>query len=168
MLFADFKNFKIVKEFNYTTESYCTGINTEAAVFELKKLCDDIFSRMIKHNALAVSYELELDSDSSVANEDDCNFFLGFVNVACGEFFRMMSKQERRSSDYRLDAPEKLKCLKTSFSLIKRASNYQTINDVFNLTIKYKDLIFMLCDEKTIADEKDFIHSADELEVHNA
>lgn len=163
MLFADFKNYKIIKEFKYTTVSEETKISTEAAVLELKKLCGATFSRMVAHQPLAVSYELTLNADG-VADDDDCTFFLGFVNIACAEFFRVMVLPERRTGEYRLDAPDRLKGLKTSYSLIKKACNNKTINDIFNLTIRYKDLVFVLCDEKDFIDTVTFIHTTDELE----
>ena len=63
-----------------------------------------------------------------------------------------MIKEDGRKREHRFDVPEKLQSAKINRSALKKAINQQTINDVFNLIIRYKDLVYILCDEKEIKD----------------
>lgn len=171
MLFADFKNYKIVKDFKFTTKGYLINpkILIDAAVLEIKNFMDKVFTENIKEDPLAVNYVINLQDlmdDANEANEEESGFFLGFVNIACAEFFRMMIKNVERKTEYRLDVPENLKGLHMSYSLMKKACNHELVNDVFNLTITYKNLTFSLCDQdaKRFEDIKEFKHTVDELE----
>ena len=164
MLFVNLTNLKIIKEYKYSTKE--TGIQIEFAwpISKIKDAFSQAFSPLIKHDALAVHYIINIESDDNPASEDEIRDFLSVVNVGCVEFFRILSSKNRRNREYRLDVPTSLKGVKTSMSLLKEAVNNETINDVFNLTIKYKDLYFVLCDEKDFEDKKEFVHDLDELE----
>lgn len=165
MLFIDLEKNKVIKEFKFTTKEIATRIDFEAAVSESKKVFGTAFSSIISQDALAVNYILNIE-DEGTATDEEANNFLCIVNVACVEFFRLITLDIPREREYRLDVPKNLKCVKTSMSLLKKAINHKTVNNIFNLTIKYKDLFFVLCDEKDI-EEQEFIHSTDELEVED-
>ena len=86
------------------------------------------------------------------------------MNVATACFFAQFVEKEGRKRERRLDVPDNLKALKVNMTLLKRAINHQTKADLFNLMIHYKDLTFVMCDEKDIP-TKDFKHTVDELEA---
>ncbi len=165
MLFINLKDNKVIKEFKYTTKEISTRIDFEAAVSEAKKSFESALSQIISQDPLATHYIIDIEGDG-IATEEEANNFLSIVNVGCVVFFNLFVQSDRRDREWRLDVPEQLKCAKTSLSLMKRAVNYKTVNDVFNFTIKYKDLFFILCDEKEV-EKGEFIHSVDELEDSN-
>lgn len=147
MLFINLEDIKIIKDFKYTTKEISTRINFDAAVSEAKKAFESALSQIISQDPLAVHYVVNIEGEG-VATDEEINNFLSIVNVGCAVFFSLFVTSERRDREWRLDVPAQLKVAKTSFSLMKKAVNYKTVNNIFNLTIKYKDLFFVLCDEK--------------------
>ena len=166
MLFINLKDNKIIKEFKYTTREISAKINFEGAVSETKKAFESALSQIISQDPLVVHYIINIDGEG-LATEDEANNFLSIVNVGCIVFFNLLTQTDKREREYRLDVPQSLKNIKVSMSLLKRAVNNKTINDVFNFTIKYKDLFFVLCDENKEVEKGEFIHSVDELEDSN-
>lgn len=164
MLFVDFNELKIIKEFNYNTEEYTLACSPDASVLTLSTQINALLQSVVKHEPIAVHYIIHFDDTTTATEEEDEEMFLTIVNTTLAGFFRLMTTTEPRKRDYRLDVAEKLKGVHASYSLLKRAINNHTVNDVFNLTITYKNLIFYLCDEKDFKDNKEFIHTIDELE----
>ena len=152
MLFINLKDNKIIKEFKYTTKEISTKINFEAAISEVKKAFESALSQVISQDPLATHYIIDIEGEGNATDEEIINF-LSIVNVGCAVFFSLFTQSDRRDREWRLDVPSNLMGVKTSRSLMKKAVNYKTVNDVFNFTIKYKDLFFTLCDEKE--DSKD-------------
>lgn len=166
MLFIDLNSNKIIKEFKYSTKETSIILDLEAPMITIKNIFDITFSGIIAADPLAVNYIIDLGGEGA-ATEDEINAFLTIINIGCAEFFRHLTLDKPRDRERRLDVPQSLKGIKTNMSLLKKAVNNQTINNVFNLTIKYKDLFFTLCDEKEEVKKEDFVHSLDELEVSN-
>ena len=116
--------------------------------------------------AIGCNYEIFIktaDGEAS-ATEEQARDFLSIVNVATACFFAQFVEKEGRKRERRLDVPDNLKALKVNMTLLKRAINHQTKADLFNLMIHYKDLTFVMCDEKELP-TKDFKHTVDELEA---
>lgn len=164
MLFVDFNNLKIIKDFNYHTEEYSLMYNAGGSLTETSQQIKTLLERVIKHEALATYYIIHFEDDVEWNEEETENNFIGVVNTTLMNFFKIMTDPQKRQREYRLDVPDKLKGLHMSYSLLKKAINQNNINDIFNITITYKDLVYILCDEKDFKDEKIFIHTVDELE----
>jgi len=152
MLFINLVDNKIIKDFKYTTKEISATINFNSAVSEAKKAFETALSQIISQDPLAVHYIVDIEGEGNATDEEIVNF-LSIVNVGCAVFFGLLTQSDRREREWRLDVPSNLMGIKTSRSLMKKAVNYKTVNDVFNFTIKYKDLFFTLCDEKE--DSKD-------------
>ena len=153
MLFIDLKKLKIVKDFHYNTVEREIKFNLDESVVAQSDALIGIFQEMIKPSPLAVSYIVDIQGEG-LASDDEAYYFITAVNAICSIFFANMIKEDGRKREHRFDVPENLQIIKTSRSIMKKAINQQTINDVFNLTIKYKDLIYILCDEKTAQEDE--------------
>lgn len=151
MLFADLDKLKIIKTYNYNKESIVIGDEsllqgTLAQIgFAAKNASQELLSST---PAIECVYEFVIAGDG-VATEDEAADFLVVVNVIIGQFFNCFTTAEPRDRQYRLDVAPKLKTLKMNFGTLKKAINNKTVADKFNLIVKYKDLVFMLVDEKT-------------------
>lgn len=152
MLFADLDKLKITKTYNYQTKSSVIGDEsllqgTLAQIgFAAKNASQELLAEA---PAIECVYEFIIDGDG-VATEDEAADFLVVVNAVIAQFFSCFTSAEARARQYRLDVAPKLKALKMNFGTLKKAVNNKTVTDKFNLIIKYKDLVFVLVDEKAV------------------
>ena len=156
MLFIDLENLKIIKDYHYETVVQTIDFDFENQ--SLKTCSDGIIDdieKMIKHSPLAISYEIRINSDEGIATDQEADDFLSAVNAIMMVFFANLITNDGRKREHRLDVPSRLTPVKISRLALKRAINQKTINDVFNVTITYKDLIYKLCDEKEMKGESD-------------
>ena len=167
MLFVDLVNFKIKKEFQFQNIGILVSLPEK---FTLQDVKNDVDAQLPKffeiRPATGCNYEIFIktaDGEAS-ATEEQARDFLSIVNVATACFFAQFVEKEGRKRERRLDVPDNLKALKVNMTLLKRAINHQTKADLFNLMIHYKDLTFVMCDEKELP-TKDFKHTVDELEA---
>lgn len=113
----------------------------------LKPHCDLMRQGLTSRDAAKVhSFTFELRSSDGVIDADE---FESFVNVCLSWFFAAFVEMTPRAREKRLDVPENLKQgVNCSLSLLKRAINYTTPIDKFNITIKCGDLRFELVGEE--------------------
>ena len=154
MLFIDLKNLKIIKDYHYETIARELVFDINAPLMaqsdEIVKFCEE----MIKPCGISVLYDITIAADESLATNEEANDFISATNFLVGIFFANMIKEDGRKREHRFDVPEKLQVAKVNRSTMKKAINQQTINDVFNLVIHYKDLTYILCDEKEAKEEE--------------
>lgn len=167
MLFVDLVNFKIKKEFQFQNIGILVSLPENFTLQDVKNAVDAQLPKFFELKpAIGCNYEIFIkttDGEAS-ATEEQARDFLSIVNVATACFFAQFVEKEGRKRERRLDVPNNLKALKVNMTLLKRAINHQTKADLFNLMIHYKDLTFMMCDEKDLP-TKDFKHTIDELEA---
>ena len=167
MLFVDLVNFKIKKEFQFQNIGILVSLPENFTKKKKKNAVDAQLPKFFELKpAIGCNYEIFIktaDGEAS-ATEEQARDFLSIVNVATACFFAQFVEKEGRKRERRLDVPDNLKALKVNMTLLKRAINHQTKADLFNLMIHYKDLTFVMCDEKDIP-TKDFKHTVDELEA---
>ena len=167
MLFVDLVNFKIKKEFQFQNIGILVSLPENFTLQDVKNAVDAQLPKFFELKpAIGCNYEIFIktaDGEAS-ATEEQARDFLSIVNVATACFFAQFVEKEGRKRERRLDVPDNLKALKVNMTLLKRAINYQTKADLFNLMIHYKDLTFVMCDEKELP-IKDFKHTIDELEA---
>ena len=167
MLFVDLVNFKIKKEFQFQNIGILVSLPEKFTLQDVKNAVDAQLPKFFELKpAIGCNYEIFIktaDGEAS-ATEEQARDFLSIVNVATACFFAQFVEKEGRKRERRLDVPDNLKALKVNMTLLKRAINYQTKADLFNLMIHYKDLTFVMCDEKELP-IKDFKHTIDELEA---
>jgi hypothetical protein len=113
----------------------------------LKPHCDLMRQGLTSRDAAKVhSFAFELRSSDGVIDADE---FESFVNVCLSWFFAAFVEMTPRAREKRLDVPENLKQgVNCSLSLLKRAINYTTPIDKFNITIRCGDLRFELVGEE--------------------
>ena len=167
MLFVDLVNFKIKKEFQFQNIGILVSLPEKFTLQDVKNAVDAQLPKFFELKpAIGCNYEIFIktaDGEAS-ATEEQARDFLSIVNVATACFFAQFVEKEGRKRERRLDVPDNLKALKVNMTLLKRAINHQTKADLLNLMIHYKDLTFVMCDEKDIP-TKDFKHTVDELEA---
>lgn len=113
----------------------------------LKPHCDLMRQGLTSRDAAKVhSFTFELRSSDGIIDADE---FESFVNVCLSWFFAAFVEMTPREREKRLDVPENLKQdVNCSLSLLKRAINYTTPIDKFNITIRCGDLRFELVGEE--------------------
>lgn len=167
MLFVDLVNFKIKKEFQFQNIGILISLPENFTLQDVKNAVDAQLPKFFELKpAIGCNYEIFIktaDGEAS-ASEEQARDFLSIVNVATACFFAQFVEKDGRKRERRLDVPDNLKALKVNMTLLKRAINHQTKADLFNLMIHYKDLTFVMCDEKELP-AKDFKHTVDELEA---
>lgn len=155
MLFIDLNKMKIIKDYQFKLVSREVDFDFENQPLRNKtETIVNLCQEMIQPSSLSVSYEIHILGEGT-ANELEIDDFLSVVNMISMVFFANMIEDKGRKREHRLDVPQKLLAVKTSRLTLKKAINQKTINDVFNLTIYYKDLIYKLCDEKELKGESD-------------
>lgn len=154
MLFIDLKDLKIVKDFHYETIAREINFDIDGPLMAQSDSVVELFSDAIKPCGISVLYDITIAADeTSVATDEEVESFISVANFMIGIFFANMIKEDGRKREHRFDVPEKLQVVKVNRSTLKKAVNQQTINDVFNLQIHYKDLTYILCDEKEAKEE---------------
>lgn len=169
MLYIDLENLKIVKDyhaenFNYILPSDLID-DTNMSLIETKQIVHNVLQDVqYTKGRLGAHYEIEIETmKNGAATEEEAEQFLTLVNIITLEFFHnFVNTSNGRKRERRLDVPEKLKTVKCSMGLLKNAINYETMRNKFNLIIKYKDLIYILIDEKDDVIKNAFIHDAEE------
>ena len=154
MLFIDLEKLKIIKDFHYETIARELQFDINAPLMAQSDSVVDFFVEAIKPCGISVLYDITIASDDTLATEEEAHSFISVVNFLVGIFFANMIKENGRKREHRFDVPEKLIPAKVNRSTMKKAVNQQTINDVFNLIIRYKDLTYTLCDEKEVKEEQ--------------
>ena len=151
MLFVDLDKLKIIKTYNYQTfTTLVNDIDMQHGTIKSIKDAVQIATQewWETQPALEAAYTIIIDGEGE-ASEEEAENFLVVVNTIVAQFFQDFIKMGvGRPRERRLDVPEKIKPLKMNLSTLKRAVNFKTHTDQFNLIIKYKDLVYMLVDEK--------------------
>lgn len=150
MLFLDLNKLKIIKDYNYETRAGEIVVNIDEPLMAQSEPLVRYFQNFIQPCGISVLYDITIDADETPATEDEAEDFVSVTNFLVGIFFANMIKEEGRKREHRFDVPQKLLAAKINRSTLKKAVNQQTINNVFNLIIRYKDLTYILCDEKDI------------------
>lgn len=154
MLFVDLEKLKIIKDFHYETVTREFSFNIDAPLMAQSDPLIEMFEKMIKPCGIPVLYDITIKADESTATDEETESFISVTNFLVGLFFAGMIKSDGRKREHRFDVPERLQAVKVNRSAMKKAINQQTINDRFNFVIHYKDLTYVLCDEKQAKEEE--------------
>ena len=147
--------------FNYSID--WASIENEPLSFQYRAIKNAIEDFVNHPSAFPAFYRIDFE-DSREETDEDESIFQSIVNVTLAVFFELMCySNQGRPRERRLDVPDKLKCIKCSMSLIKRAINHKTVRDSFNLCICYKGYEYYLCDERERIEKEEFVHNTDEL-----
>ena len=154
MLFVDLDKLKIIKDFHYETIARELQFDINGPLMAQSDDVVDFFVDAINPCGIPVLYDITISSDYTIATDDEVYSFISVANFLVGIFFANMIKEDGRKREHRFDVPEKLLPTKVNRSTMKKAVNQLTINDVFNLIIRYKDLTYTLCDEKEVKEKQ--------------
>jgi len=150
MLFIDLNKLKIIKDYHYQTQAGELLININAPLLAQSDKIKEYIHNLIVPCGVPVLYDITINADNSAATDDEADAFISVTNFLMGLFFSNMTKDEGRKREHRFGIPDKLQSIKINHSTLKKAINQQTVNDIFNIIIRYKDLVYIMCDEKQI------------------
>lgn len=151
MLFLDLNKLKIIKDYHYRTQAGALLLNIEAPLMAQSAKVIEFMQKIIVPCGVPVLYDITISASEGIATEDEADSFISVTNFLISIFFSNMIKPDGRRREHRFDVPQKLLAAKVNRSTLKKAVNQQTINDTFNIIFRYKDLIYILCDEKDIS-----------------
>lgn len=143
MFFIDFNKKDITKEFNFHTVEIDVNLpSVEIGLKQLRELVHAQLAADLRPSPNATWYDIKVgieqniyvDELSDIDKIDD--FFLTLVNTINADLFKQITSAEKRAGEYRLDVPLKLKqYVRASLTTLKEPVNYQTANDIINISI---------------------------------
>lgn len=87
--------------------------------------------------------------DLNTAKEVSPDDFLSYVNITLATFFEVIVSSSGRPREHRLDVPaELLDQVHCSRGLLKRAINYTTTYNIFNIEIRCGEYIFKFAEKE--------------------
>lgn len=154
MFFANFNELKIEKEFHYSTKHFDIEVFNYMPLTDLKAKIDAaLHSQVLEHTDTPVLYHFNItglfspeDSELQQLLDD----MLVLTNVIVPITLQSLETGKGYKRERRLNAPDKLKPLHTTYSVIKRACNHEIITPVLNIQISYSGVSYLLCDTKEI------------------
>lgn len=145
MYFINLDKLKIEKDYKFQTFTIeLENINTEDSVWINKqKIKEECNKLLLNKPAISVNYNF-------IINNKDINDenFISLTNLIVSCFFECIITANGRPRERRLDVPKKLQNAHASQGLLKRAVNFQTTIDNFNLTIDCDDFHYILISDK--------------------
>ena len=139
MRFADFDKLKIIKSYSFKTNEIVIDLRDAATIFDIKESSRQMLKKLVtEESGIENFYNINLVCKPFASAQDNDDYFLTAVNIISAIFFDIMCTTKGRKREHRLDAPEKLKVLKTTMSSVKRATNSQTLVDKFNLRLCWR------------------------------
>lgn len=173
MRFLDLDKLQVIKEYNFSTLTDTIKVSDNMPLSQVKELTKQMCQRLFYSNFIKIEtfFDIQLEADFSDNFEEQ---FESFINVFTATFFDFICTSGGRKRERRLDVPERLKeKVRVSTSALKKAINYQTLIDKFNLRVTYFSAdgglyIYDLIDQD-FADTmsnilpSEFVHDVDEL-----
>ena len=153
MYFADFENLKIIKDYNFKTIHIDIPLKEEQ--LGIKKLNDYISSIIEKIQPecnLSTCFEFNFIPAFEADEEEKTDLMLTLANYCVPMLMRHLEIGIGYKRERRLNAPEQLKTLHTTQSVIKRATNYAMYPDKINIKIILDNLTYYLCDGRKVED----------------
>lgn len=160
MFFVNLKSLNIEKKFKYDTITLNYDAPQNLGDMQIKDAMTD-FAALFKDTmsdkttSFPTDFVLNLGGEGEVATEEETDDFAGLVNIITAAFFGALVTDKGRPRERRLGIPERMVAIKVNMSLLKMAINLATHYDCFNLHIYYKDLVYILCDEKKLRKENE-------------
>lgn len=151
MLFLDLKQLKIIKEYHYHTSGGTLTLNPTHSLIYMKQQVDSLLATATDNlSDFAHLFEFNIDVEETLSDEDAANFLITCANIITSSLVQYLCIDQKRDREHRLDAPDNLKCIKMSMSSLKKLINCQTKINCLNIIVHLQDLVYILCDERTI------------------
>ena len=163
MLKLNLKDLKIEKDYNEHRE-YCFVILKDINdIMTMKEDIDPILDELAQIESSQITHYFIIDT---ICNQEvTADQFLSYVNTFLALFFQRITTGEKRKREARLDVPQRLKDVHCSLTMLKKAINYVTLFDNFNIKITLGEYSFYLVDSmKPEKSAPQFVHSVDELQ----
>ena len=173
MRFLDLDKLQVIKEYNFSTLAETIKVTDNMPMTQVKNLTRELCEKLFYSDFIKIEtfFDIQLEADFKDNFEEQ---FEAFINVFTATFFDFICTTGGRKRERRLDVPERLKeKVRVSTSALKKAINYQTLIDKFNLRVTYfaadgglyiYDLIDQdFADTMSNILPSEFIHSVEEL-----
>ena len=169
MYVINLEEMKQEKIYNYETREIDIPLTlAEAYDMNVSKFKEAIKNIIDKENLSSLTdYCFNIGLDDSLSTDEEEDAIVCISELITNTFFQTIITEEDRNREYRLDLPDNLTVLNMNRLYLKKAINYKTLIDKFQISIKFDDKFnFMLNNEQLEKiEEKEFKHSLEELEV---
>lgn len=167
MYFANFKELRIDKDFHYTTIHLDIEVSPQTSVIALyNKVRDVIANAELVTTDTPVLYHFNvtgiMTEDENAGVQELLDDMLSLTNMIVPTTLKALETGFGYKRERRLDAPDSLKPLHTTYSVIKRACNIRMITPVLNIQVSYHNVSYLMCDTKEIDKYDDEGDSSDE------
>jgi hypothetical protein len=167
MYVINLEEMKQEKIYNYETREINIPITlTEAYDMNVSKFKEMIKNAINKENLSSLTdYCFNIKLDDNLSADEEVEAIVCVSELITNTFFQTITTEEDRNREYRLDLPDNLTVLNMNRLYLKKAINYKTLIDKFQISIKFGDKFsFMLNNEQLEKiEEKEFKHSLEEL-----
>lgn len=167
MYVINLEEMKQEKIHNYETREINIPITlTEAYDMNVSKFKEIIKDTINKENLSSLTdYCFNIKLDDNLSTDEEVEAIVCISELITNTFFQTITTEEDRNREYRLDLPDNLTVLNMNRLYLKKAINYKTLIDKFQISIKFGDKFnFMLNNEQLEKiEEKEFKHSLEEL-----
>ena len=159
-------NLKIDKEFHYKTYHFDIDVHPNMSMVALwNKIRDAVQNTELEKTDTPVLYHFNITGlmrdDENAGIQELLDDMLSLTNMIVPTMMKLIETGKGYPRERRLDAPDALKPLHTTYSAIKRACNIQMITPVLNIQVSYSGIAYLMCDTKEI-DKYDEGDSSDE------
>ena len=169
MYVINLEEMKQEKIYNYETRVINIPITLAEAydmnISKFKEIIKNIINKEDLSSLTDYCFNIELDDNLSA--DEEVEAIVCISELITNTFFQTITTEEDRNREYRLDLPDNLTVLNMNRLYLKKAINYKTLIDKFQISIKFGNKFsFMLNNEQLEKiEEKEFKHSLEELEV---
>lgn len=167
MYVINLEEMKQEKIYNYETREINIPLTlNEAYDMNVSKFKEVIKNIINKENLSSLTnYCFNMGLGDNLSTDEEIEAVVCISELITNTFFQIITTEEDRNREYRLDLPDNLTVLNMNRLYLKKAINYKTLIDKFQISIKFGNKFsFMLNNEQLEkVEEKEFKHSLEEL-----
>lgn len=164
MYFANFNKLKIDTDYNYITHHFDLNLGKQPIPVKLiqSEVKRVLSEAEINKTEMCVLYDFSIaaEPDGSLEIDELVSFLLTLSNIIVPEVLQFLDTKQSYKRERRLDVPDKLKPLHTSYGMLKRACNSQLLTPVMNIKINFSNVSYIMCDGRDVDEIKE--ESSDE------
>ena len=158
MYFANFEKLKINTDYNYITNHFDLALGKmPIAIKDIQnKVKEALSAADIQKTEMCVLYDfsIEAEPDAEISVDFVVDFMLSLSNIIVPTVFSFLDTKTSYKRERRLDVPDKLKPLHTSYGIVKNACNSRLLTPILNIKINYSNISYIMCDGRVIDEVK--------------
>lgn len=156
MFFADFTKLKIITDYNYIHKPLSLTIAQDTPIKEIMEQVKSLIQPYKDKTSIPVLYDFTVAAAwlEDYSEQELVEYLVGLANIVVPVVLKELETGKGYGRERRLDVPEKLKPLHSSFGAIKRACNNEIYTPVINIKLDFNNVSYMFCMGREIDEVK--------------